>query len=112
MTRMRPTFRRPVASIAAAGMLVLAGCSAPATPDGQLQRACLARALVHRPDYLLCDEATAMLDASTQAHVAAVIREYQRTQQAGVLVITHDQTLLDRWSDRIVDLAGAARAHA
>ncbi|RAO51683.1 Taurine-transporting ATPase [Micromonospora saelicesensis] len=83
-----------------------------AVSDGQLQRACLARALVHRPDYLLCDEATAMLDASTQAHVAAVIRDYQRTQQAGVLVITHDQTLLDRWSDRIVDLAGAARARA
>ncbi|RAN94097.1 ABC transporter ATP-binding protein [Micromonospora noduli] len=83
-----------------------------AVSDGQLQRACLARALVHRPDYLLCDEATAMLDASTQAHVAAVIRDYQRTQRAGVLVITHDQTLLDRWSDRTVDLAGAARARA
>ncbi|MFE9193583.1 ATP-binding cassette domain-containing protein [Micromonospora sp. NPDC007208] len=83
-----------------------------AVSDGQLQRACLTRALVHRPDYLLCDEATAMLDASTQAHVAAVIRDYQRTQQAGVLVITHDQTLLDRWSDRIVDLAGTAGARA
>ncbi|MER7586108.1 ATP-binding cassette domain-containing protein [Micromonospora sp. NPDC127501] len=83
-----------------------------AVSDGQLQRACLARALVHRPDYLLCDEATAMLDASTQAHVAAVIRDYQRTQQAGVLVITHDQTLLDRWSDRIVDLAATAGARS
>jgi ABC-type dipeptide/oligopeptide/nickel transport system ATPase subunit len=75
-----------------------------AVSDGQLQRACLARALVHRPDYLLCDEATAMLDASTQAHVAAVISDYQRTQRAGVLVISHDQTLLDRWADRVVDL--------
>jgi ABC-type dipeptide/oligopeptide/nickel transport system ATPase subunit len=81
-----------------------------AVSDGQLQRACLARALVHRPDYLLCDEATAMLDASTQAHVASVIRDYQRTQRAGVLVISHDQTLLDRWADRIVDLVGTAPA--
>ncbi|SCF08442.1 ABC transporter ATP-binding protein [Micromonospora chokoriensis] len=81
-----------------------------AVSDGQLQRACLARALVHRPDYLLCDEATAMLDASTQAHVAAVVRDYQRTQRAGVLVISHDQTLLDRWADRIVDLDGRAPA--
>ncbi|MER5701554.1 ATP-binding cassette domain-containing protein [Micromonospora sp. NPDC002296] len=79
-----------------------------AVSDGQLQRACLARALVHRPDYLLCDEATAMLDASTQAHVAAVISDYQRAQHAGVLVITHDQTLMDRWADRCVDLAPAA----
>ncbi|MEV4761692.1 ATP-binding cassette domain-containing protein [Micromonospora chokoriensis] len=81
-----------------------------AVSDGQLQRACLARALVHRPDYLLCDEATAMLDASTQAHVAAVIRDYQRTQRAGVLVISHDQTLMDRWADRIVDLDSRAPA--
>ncbi|MFI6259873.1 hypothetical protein ACIBCL_27725 [Micromonospora zamorensis] len=33
MTRTRPTFRRLVASTAAAGMLALAGCSAPTTPD-------------------------------------------------------------------------------
>ncbi|MGW7418052.1 ABC transporter ATP-binding protein, partial [Streptomyces sp. NPDC054863] len=33
--------------------------------DGQLQRACLARALVLRPRWLVCDEMTAMLDAST-----------------------------------------------
>ncbi|MFC3505518.1 ABC transporter ATP-binding protein [Micromonospora krabiensis] len=79
-----------------------------AVSDGQLQRACLARALAHRPDYLLCDEATAMLDASTQAHVAAVVTAYQRSRDAGVLVISHDEPLLDRWADRIVDLAPAA----
>ncbi|MDG4787299.1 ATP-binding cassette domain-containing protein [Micromonospora sp. WMMD1102] len=75
-----------------------------AVSDGQLQRACLARALTHRPDYLLCDEATAMLDASTQAHVATVITDYQRTHRAGVLLVTHDPALLTRWADRVVDL--------
>ncbi|MGW0241718.1 ABC transporter ATP-binding protein [Micromonospora chalcea] len=78
-----------------------------AVSDGQLQRACLARALVHRPDYLLCDEATAMLDASTQAHVAAVIGDYQRRQGAGVLVITHDPALMARWATRVVELPAA-----
>ncbi|MDO3703105.1 ATP-binding cassette domain-containing protein [Micromonospora sp. C28SCA-DRY-2] len=76
-----------------------------AVSDGQLQRACLARALVHRPDYLICDEATAMLDASTQAHVAAVITAYQREHTAGVLLITHDTALMSRWASRGVDLA-------
>jgi ABC-type dipeptide/oligopeptide/nickel transport system ATPase subunit len=75
-----------------------------AVSDGQLQRACLARALAHRPDYLLCDEATAMLDASTQAHVAAVVGDYQRRHAAGVLVISHDPALLARWTTRVVDL--------
>ncbi|WP_405777069.1 ATP-binding cassette domain-containing protein [Streptomyces sp. NBC_01538] len=32
--------------------------------NGQLQRACLARALVLRPRWLVCDEMTAMLDAA------------------------------------------------
>ncbi|WFE63697.1 dipeptide/oligopeptide/nickel ABC transporter ATP-binding protein [Micromonospora sp. WMMD714] len=77
-----------------------------AVSDGQLQRACLARALAHRPDHLLCDEATAMLDASTQAHVAAVVTDYQRRHSAGVLLITHDPALLARWATRVVDLPG------
>lgn len=76
-----------------------------AVSDGQLQRACLARALAHRPDYLLCDEATTMLDAATQALLAAVITTYQRNHDAGVLLVTHDPALMARWADRVVDLA-------
>ena len=75
-----------------------------AVSDGQLQRACLARALVHRPRFLLCDEATTMLDASTQAHVAAVITEEQREHGAGVLLVSHDDALVRRWADREVTL--------
>ena len=75
-----------------------------AVSDGQLQRACLARALAHRPDFLLCDEATTMLDASTQAHVAAVITEEQRDHGVGVLVVSHDAALLKRWAGREVSL--------
>jgi ABC-type dipeptide/oligopeptide/nickel transport system ATPase subunit len=77
-----------------------------AVSDGQLQRACLARALVHRPAHLLCDEATTMLDASTQAHVAAVITEEQRQRGLGVLLVSHDSALLARWADRIVTPSG------
>jgi peptide/nickel transport system ATP-binding protein len=79
-----------------------------AVSDGQLQRACLARALAHRPAFLLCDEATAMLDASTQAHLAAVVTDYQRRHGAGVLLITHDPALMSRWATRVVDLPTSA----
>ncbi|HEX5543501.1 MAG TPA: ATP-binding cassette domain-containing protein [Micromonospora sp.] len=67
--------------------------------DGQLQRACLARALALQPRYLICDEMTTMLDASTQAHLVAVVQEYQQRTGAGVLAISHDPVLLDRWAD-------------
>ena len=48
-----------------------------------------------------------MLDASTQAHVAAVITAYQQRHRAGVLLITHDAALMSRWATRAVDLPTA-----
>ncbi|MEU1377494.1 ATP-binding cassette domain-containing protein [Streptomyces triculaminicus] len=70
--------------------------------DGQLQRACLARALVPRPRWLICDEMTAMLDASTTAALVAVVEDYRRENGAGLLAVGHDAALLDRWCDRTV----------
>ncbi|MFE3577811.1 ABC transporter ATP-binding protein [Streptomyces vinaceus] len=68
--------------------------------DGQLQRACLARALVLRPRWLVCDEMTAMLDASTTAALVGVVEEYRADTGAGLLAIGHDPVLLARWCDR------------
>ncbi|MBT3153756.1 ATP-binding cassette domain-containing protein [Streptomyces sp. CHD11] len=70
--------------------------------DGQLQRACLARALVLRPRWLICDEMTAMLDASTTAALVRVVEDYRAATGAGLLAVGHDQTLLNRWCDRTV----------
>lgn len=70
--------------------------------DGQLQRACLGRALVLRPRWLVCDEMTAMLDASTTAALVAVVEEYRAATGAGLLAVGHDRTLLRRWCDRTV----------
>ncbi|GHG94058.1 ABC transporter ATP-binding protein [Streptomyces rubradiris] len=71
--------------------------------DGQLQRACLARALVLRPRWLICDEMTAMLDASTTAALVAVVEGYRATTGAGLLAVGHDHTLLKRWCDHTVE---------
>lgn len=71
--------------------------------DGQLQRACLARALVLRPRWLVCDEMTAMLDASTTAALVAVVEDYRRETGAGLLAVSHDPVLLKRWCDRTED---------
>ena len=77
--------------------------------DGQLQRACLARALAQRPRYLVCDEMTAMLDASTAAALVAVVREHTAAG-LGVLAISHDDDLLAVWADRVQHLpAGVHR---
>ncbi|MFI9227757.1 ABC transporter ATP-binding protein [Streptomyces rimosus] len=70
--------------------------------DGQLQRACLARALILRPRWLICDEMTAMLDASTTAALVTVVEDYRRESGAGLLAVGHDRVLLERWCGRTV----------
>lgn len=71
--------------------------------DGQLQRAALARALASGPDYLICDEATAMLDPISTAAIVAVLRR-RAAAGLGVLAISHDTELLDAWADEVVAL--------
>lgn len=81
--------------------------------DGQLQRVCLARALAPRPAYLICDEMTGMLDASTTAALVDVVQQYRARMSAGVLAISHDTTLLRHWCDHVESLAPepSHRAH-
>ncbi|GAA0403878.1 ABC transporter ATP-binding protein [Streptomyces luteireticuli] len=74
--------------------------------DGQLQRACLARALALRPRWLICDEMTAMLDASTTAALVSVVEAYREESGAGLLAVGHDPVLLGRWCDRVVRWEG------
>jgi peptide/nickel transport system ATP-binding protein len=73
--------------------------------DGQLQRACVARALILRPGYLICDEMTAMLDASTTAALVDVVTTHTAQTGAGVLAISHDEALLTVWAHRIQRLS-------
>jgi peptide/nickel transport system ATP-binding protein len=47
---------------------------------------------------------TTMLDASTTAALVTVIRDYQHRHAAGILAISHDPILLDRWADRVLTM--------
>ncbi|MFF5261730.1 ABC transporter ATP-binding protein [Actinomadura viridis] len=68
--------------------------------DGQLQRACLARTLGTDPTYLLCDEMTAMLDASSAAALLHLIRTQVRERARAALIVSHDPELLDAVCDQ------------
>lgn len=71
--------------------------------EGQLQRACVARAFAVRPRYLLCDEMTAMLDASTTAALVRTVRRHSAEHGTGVLAVSHDETLLSAWCDDVIE---------
>lgn len=72
---------------------------------GELQRIAVARVLNSATRYLICDEMTAMLDANTQALIWRMVLDYARSQNLGLLVISHEAALIKRLCDRSIDLA-------
>ena len=72
---------------------------------GELQRFCVARALLSGADYLICDEVSTMLDAITQAQLWKVILEEARRREMGILAITHNQHLARRIAEKTIDLS-------
>jgi len=71
---------------------------------GELQRFCVARALSPRTRVLIADEMTTMLDAITQAQLWRAVRETVDRRGLGVLVVSHERSLVDALCDRVVKL--------
>lgn len=71
---------------------------------GELQRFCLARALHPDTRFLLCDEITAMLDLVTQAQIWNFLLEEGKLRDLGMLIISHDDALLQKVCTRIETL--------
>jgi putative ABC transport system ATP-binding protein len=73
---------------------------------GQRQRVAVARALVNRPALVLADEPTAALDADSSRIVMDLFfRLAAGPSRTTVLIVTHDQRLLDR-AHRVVNMVG------
>ncbi|MGH9182302.1 MAG: ABC transporter ATP-binding protein [Acidimicrobiales bacterium] len=71
---------------------------------GERQRVALARALVLRPDLIVADEPTAMLDASTRAGLLRLMAYLRAEHGVAYLYITHDLALTQVFCDRLVVL--------
>ena len=72
---------------------------------GELQRCCIACALIARPRYLICDEISTMLDATTQAYLWRYLVDYTQTNSIGMVLVSHSDALLEHIATRIVELA-------
>jgi ABC-type lipoprotein export system ATPase subunit len=70
---------------------------------GEQQRVALARALVHKPRFIVADEPTGNLDTVTGREIANLLREVSHQTQVGLLVATHDATVV-ACADRILQI--------
>ncbi len=67
---------------------------------GQQQRIAIARALVHEPPLVICDEPTASLDAKNGEIVLDLFRQVARSADRAVIIVTHDSRIFS-YADRI-----------
>ncbi len=70
---------------------------------GEAQRVALARALLLSPKLLILDEATSMLDVSTQANLLALVKAQMIPSGGAVLFISHDRALTDFYCDTVYE---------
>ena len=70
---------------------------------GEQQRVALARALVHQPRFIVADEPTGNLDSLTGRDITNLLREISHREQIGLLVATHDVTVVAS-ADRVLNI--------
>lgn len=71
---------------------------------GQAQRVLIARSLAVKPKLLIADEATSMLDVSSQAQIVRIFKQLIEEGDISILMISHDMPLVASVSDRVYRL--------
>ena len=69
---------------------------------GQLQRVCIARAIVTKPKFMLLDEAVSSLDVSTQVEILDLLQKLKKEYNLSYVFITHDLLTITYICDSVI----------
>jgi oligopeptide/dipeptide ABC transporter ATP-binding protein len=69
---------------------------------GMRQRVMIAMAISCNPELLIADEPTTALDVTIQAQILDLMRSLQKTEQMGMILITHDLGVVAEMADDVV----------
>ncbi len=95
--------RRSVKALQAVGLAEHVNKLPGQLSGGQKQRVAIARAIVRNPGIILADEPTASLDRKSGREVVELLKNLARDQGKSILLVTHDNRILDV-ADRILVL--------
>ncbi len=79
---------------------------------GMRQRAMIAMALLFTPQLVIMDEPTSALDVVAQRSLMSKIKDLQRTLGFAVIFVTHDMSVVSRYSDRVMVMYAGQIAEA
>ncbi|GIQ67828.1 ABC transporter ATP-binding protein [Xylanibacillus composti] len=82
----------------------------PRLSTGQCQRIAIARALVLKPDALICDEAVSALDMRIQAQILTLLKRLHKQHGFSILMISHDVRMLRSFCHHIAVMHGGTFA--
>ena len=68
---------------------------------GQKQRVMIAMTLAAEPDFLVADEPTTALDVTIQAQILDLLKQLQKEQGMGLLLITHDLAVVSGMAHQV-----------
>ena len=78
---------------------------------GEMQRVCIARAIVNEPKVVICDEPTGNLDPETSKDIMKTINRINKELGTTVVMATHDKDIVNKMKKQVITLKDGHLVH-
>ena len=85
------------------GIIETAGREITEVSGGQLQRACIARSMINKPEIIFADEPTGALDSKTSVEIMELLKELNERDKLTIIVVTHESGVAN-YTNKIIHI--------